>query len=979
MKNLLKILILLNLFIFLAISPVFAGDTGKIIGRITDEKNEPVVGATVLVVGTTRGAASDPDGKFTVIGVPIGTYSIRATAVGFKPVLIKDVKVTPDQTTQLDFKMDSDVLNQKEVVIQGSTLVNSMTVSNTKEIGKDAIENTTAAKTVEDVIKTQAGVVKKGGNLYLRGGRPNEVQYVIDGVPVNNVVGNAGEVVGVNKDIANIYAGNSGSIGGGGIAISSNAIASINVQTSGFDADYGNAQSGIVSVTTKSGSEKYSVGLQYRTDRLAATNENENYESFTFGGPEPLTKYLLPSLGVKIPGTIGFFVSADINRKDGAVTYADNEFYNPVGRKIVLDGFLGGIMNGLGFNFYDNQTNSFTFNSKIKYDIDWKDQVSYSYRASLSTAHNFSNGWKYLADSSALSEKLSTQHVVAWTHFFNEKSLIKVNLSRLQLIDKNDLAGLTPDQYPQVINESPSGNDFDVDGNGFNDFGSSQRWYKADSRQWNFRLDYNGQVHPLHTLKTGFEVTYEELSSTEILNPTRALQYSDNLYYQAPYPHFLVEYYMNRGLNLGENKGEYSGYGTSRWVMQNYPNRGALYIQDNIEFQGLNLHVGLRYDYFDKGRQIFYDDYINNYVLNTRGSVAYYPEWVLAQGTDENGIPNNGRFLDDLPRFWYYFTHGKFTPRLAIGYPVTDRIVFYFNYGYFLQYPDRDHYYRELFSGLSGDWAGNPNLEPQKTIAYEAGFEDQFTDDMSFAVHAFYKDNFAYSTLVKAVSDLKTYENTEYGSTRGFEITANQAFTSNLSSTVTYSYQVAKGISSDPTASVVKNLNLPRETRLDFDQTHTLNLFMVYKVGYNEEGTFFGLFPFNNYSCSFTWSYGSGYPYTPYIGGNSASLENQYLHNDATLPYSSNIDLSFSKGILLFGKLNTSVTLEIINLLNRRNVTSGDGGSGFNSYAGRPYAFGDYDPSSGFIYRYNGMESRVPAIIFSAPRQILLGIKINLD
>ncbi|TAK56194.1 MAG: carboxypeptidase regulatory-like domain-containing protein, partial [Bacteroidetes bacterium] len=52
-----------------------AGNDGKIIGRVTDEKGEPLVGVNVLVVGTTRGASTDPDGKYVIIGVPIGSYT----------------------------------------------------------------------------------------------------------------------------------------------------------------------------------------------------------------------------------------------------------------------------------------------------------------------------------------------------------------------------------------------------------------------------------------------------------------------------------------------------------------------------------------------------------------------------------------------------------------------------------------------------------------------------------------------------------------------------------------------------------------------------------------------------------------------------------------------------------------------------------------------------------------------------------------
>ncbi|MBI1807735.1 MAG: TonB-dependent receptor, partial [Ignavibacteria bacterium] len=790
---------------------LIAGNTGKIVGRVADKGNgEPIIGANVLVVGTQRGSVTDIDGKFTIIGVPVGSQTVRASQVGFTTVEFTDVKIGADETTQLNFQLSS-----SEVIIGGVTttadakLVNSNVTTGTVNVSAKSIESIPNVKSVEDVLKLQAGVVKQGNNLFLRGGRANEVQYLVDGVPTNNIVGNSGELVATNSanaQLQQLYAGvQSGVIGGGasGLALSANSIQSVSVQTSGFDADYGNAQSGIINITTKSGGEKFTGSMQYRTDRVANTNQNEYYSAFSVGGPEPLSKYVLPGLGAKIPGNLTFFLSADADRADGVYNYVHNDFYNPVERKIQLDGFLGGLLNGMGFKFRDNQKNSFTFNSKLKYDISGNDQVSYGYRASLTSKHDYYNDWKYRADSSALGAGLSIQHNLSWQHFFTSNSFIRMYLAKNENKDGNDVAGIKPTDYSSATEK------LDVNNDGFNDLATSQRWYNSLTKVWSFRVDLNSQVHPLHLLKTGFEFNLESVNSTEILNPTKPFNNANGDQQNPPNP------------DLRYSRGDYPGYGEFRWNINNYSNRGGLYVQDNIEFSGLNLHMGLRYDYLDIGRQVYYQDYVDAWkaAYDWRDSIegAPNPPWVEALGFDDkvaaDGSPIKvSRGLSDSKRFFYYLFHGNFSPRLSIGYPVTDRIVFYFNYGHFLQYPDRDNYYRDPFVASKGSTFGSPSLKPQRTVAYEAGFEDQFADDLAFAIHAFYKDIFDLATVVSR-GDYQVYRNLDYASARGFEITLNQALTGNFSTSVSYSYQIAKGRSSNPLASIYQpQFQLPRET-----------------------------------------------------------------------------------------------------------------------------------------------------------------------
>ena len=114
-----RILLLAALATILLASPLIAGNTGKIVGKITDKNTgEPLFGVNVSVVGTTRGATTDPDGKFNIIGIPIGSYAVRASAIGYANSEVKDVKIGADETTQLNFQMST---SEVEVAFQWNT------------------------------------------------------------------------------------------------------------------------------------------------------------------------------------------------------------------------------------------------------------------------------------------------------------------------------------------------------------------------------------------------------------------------------------------------------------------------------------------------------------------------------------------------------------------------------------------------------------------------------------------------------------------------------------------------------------------------------------------------------------------------------------------------------------------------------------------------------------------------------------------
>ncbi|MBI5215936.1 MAG: von Willebrand factor type A domain-containing protein [Ignavibacteriae bacterium] len=156
--------------------------TGRITGKVVDEQGNPLVGTTVVLVGTTRGAVTDSHGNYTIIGIPSGTYSLRISNIGYASLEITDVKVESNQSISLmTSTLQSSALEMKEVTVTANRpIIKSQSSSSYKSVTRK-MDN---IPTVGDAGQLQSGVVKQGNNLFLRSGRSNEGQYVVDGVPV---------------------------------------------------------------------------------------------------------------------------------------------------------------------------------------------------------------------------------------------------------------------------------------------------------------------------------------------------------------------------------------------------------------------------------------------------------------------------------------------------------------------------------------------------------------------------------------------------------------------------------------------------------------------------------------------------------------------------------------------------------------------------------------------------------------------------
>ncbi|MBC6949776.1 carboxypeptidase-like regulatory domain-containing protein, partial [candidate division KSB1 bacterium] len=151
---------MLLLAFFVHSSLAFAGTTGKISGVVREkDTRNPLPGVNVIVLGTTLGAATDANGRYFILHVPPGTYSVKASSMGYQATTISNVKVSVDLTSTVNFDLASTVLETGEAVeiVAQRPLIQKDGVTTMQVVEADVVENM-VADDFKDVLTLNSGV-----------------------------------------------------------------------------------------------------------------------------------------------------------------------------------------------------------------------------------------------------------------------------------------------------------------------------------------------------------------------------------------------------------------------------------------------------------------------------------------------------------------------------------------------------------------------------------------------------------------------------------------------------------------------------------------------------------------------------------------------------------------------------------------------------------------------------------------------------
>jgi outer membrane receptor protein involved in Fe transport len=896
--------VLLCLFCALISFNTLYAQRGSIFGRITDSKTKTgLPGVNVMIKGTYYGASTDVDGNYNIMNINPGIYTLTYTLIGYTPVTRTGVKVDADskQNISLNLVETALTLDQEVLVIGEKPLLNIEETSSKRSISAQDIE-TAVVEDIKDVVSMQVGVVKTDNEIHIRGGRANENAYLLDGVSVQDPLAGTGF----------------------GLQLSAASIKEVEVITGGYNAEYGQATSGVVNVSTKDGSDKYNLFLSYKQDHLtAAKNSSNNFNTdiaeASLSGPEPITQFLLPELGIKIPGTISFFGNFYMGIADGFITANSNH----KAKQLYSSTFNG-------TTFAPREGNNWFWLGKLTWKPNNETKLTYSFNQSVSINQNSqslqsnlehvepSPGYQYefqnILDNSDTYTHNNIFHTLYWMQTLSTKMFYELKFTRFFTNLRADANGLYWDKYtqPKDIVTFPvqyyDTGDPDkigvIPGDGFYDVGNAYTWHDHYVKEYTFKGDLTYIFSEKNKFKAGFESSFQEMQLIDIYAPWMGTM----------------------------------GYNNDVYKVN--PAFGAFYAQDNITFSGMILNAGLRFDYWFPGKYV--DDAIDN------PDVITIPDEIRARYKDHTYLLFGRRYK------------ARISPRLGVSHPISDNQTLFFSYGHFSKRPKPQFVYAKLnpiSAKSSFQKFGNPDLNPETTVAYELGVRNQFTDNDVLTVTAYYKDIFDYvSTKTAKISNARfaggsfiTYINQDYARSRGVEFEYKKRFGKWFTGSLTGSYSIATGksSSSDEGVLVAKGdmYETIKENFLIWDRPWQFSLNMNFMVPKNEALFGFGNGILDDYNLYVRFFYQSGKRYTPQLLVGYLDNGRPEYTTDWKNIYSKMaedwfwVDLNFEKEFTL-ANINFALLVEVTNILNIRNPTI------INPVTGRAYEYGDPTPSS---------------------------------
>jgi hypothetical protein len=949
---------LLAFCLFFGANWLAAGTTGKLVGTLTDRSTkEPLIGADVLLVGTSVGSSTDMNGNYMIINVPPGVYSVRVSMIGYKTLITENVKLSVDMTTTLNAELESTVIEAGEVVtvVAERALVQKDMTSSLSSVSADEIKDL-PVQSIEDVLELQAGVVRTGGQMHIRGGRSSEIAYWVDGVSTTDVFN-----------------------GSSGVTVENSAIQELQVVSGTFNAEYGQAMSGIVKIITKEGGDKLTgeiagyVGDYMSSDPAFNLLKRVDVVTDASGAQHAIGVLDHPLKQFNSIYDIEGNLSGPVPATNGKLTFFTN------GRFISNEGYLygrrwftpygyGGDSSFVSLNPYERITAQGKLSFKITHNLIARYTVFWNRTTNDKT---YLKEFTYAPDGVPMQKSDGLTHIFELNHMLSPKTFYELRINRFyseyqRYLYENPYS--MPDYITTMVTDSATGrisNVYSPDPDGplgyvdpdlynaaptgysFNSSGNVLDHYERSSAYWVGKFDLTSQINKMHQIKTGLEARFHELklNSYTIIPKTVPGKSEALIPFESDVPDISS---------------------VQRKVYTRNPLEFSAYVQDKIELRDLVVNLGVRFDYFDS-RGVVPADPTDPSIYT-----PMKPEHIYRPGTmDSLSIAERRAIMEKDAKSTY-----AISPRLGLSFPITEKGVIHFSYGHFFQIPDFQYLYSspDFNLGLGGGnfILSNAELKPQRTIQYEIGLQQQLTHDLGVDVSLFYRDvrdwvgqtplQETYNPVVKYVM----YMNLDYENVRGITVKIEKRMTSNLSVRVDYTYQKAEGTYTSPNDAYTAYVNHQQKRLalipMGFDQPHTLNALIRYHLG--------------RWTVSAIGQLTSGTPYTPanptgeVIGGVEAI---GLAYNSEYTPTRRNVDLTVNREFLL-GKQRLNAFINVYNLFDFRDALTvyGDTGKADMTSAIDPAKHGYVASRIGTVEEWAKQPSW-----YSAPRQIQVGLSVG--
>lgn len=983
MKKFLFVIWILGLFV----SFIYAQTaTGKLAGKITDARTgDPLPGANVLILGTEMGAATNARGEYFIINIVPGTYDVRISFVGYATQIVKDVRIVAGITKELNASLEEETAELKEIVVTSQRTFFEQKATNTvKVIDKEEIARV-PVRGVQKIAALNAGVVMAEGSggvdgnaaINVKGGRGNEVLYVIDGVVQNDPYWNASFT-----------------------QVSNSAIEQISFQIGGFEAKYGQAQSGIINVTTKSGSSQYSFFGDVLTSEFT-DDYGYNLYTLNLGGPiiPNFSKHTFflsaergwfldqdpPAVPIEFNSPIRIGGDLMIIKPDGSKEIWKPGMEIPGGATVRYEN----VVYSSGKYVYKfkphNTRGSWRFSGKTYHDFN---PFTVRFGAIINLINRRLFDYSYVKNNSYMNpvyEQQNYSYSARISQNLGANSFWNLNFGYRIFKDKqthpifgDDLEKWGDTLYNPFIklNNYYQGAFFDSDSIGiFSDEGSFDYAYSKNANYaYQVDFDFTSQVGR-HLFEFGVGAQLHELHRYAISPMALARSIREPGLVKDRFTRYKERIPFYWGYNI---YGDSFTEGDSV-VPAKKPIIAYAYIQDRFELPDLVINFGLRFDYLDSKSDVIKDPtkpfrFGNPELLDPEDFEPKKPEWYIS-------------------------------PRLGIGFPVTTTTVFHAQYGKFIQAPSLADIFTwprhfEVLLVDGNRLARTGRISSEVTTQYELGFRQIFGDNLAaLGLTAFYKNtkgliNWTTTVFQRPSGEINTYfgpSNADFGTIKGVTLTIDLARIQFISLSFNYTYQIAEGTGSSTNSSYVATFRNPDFSvpkviaPLDFDQRHTGTVIVDVFIPEGKLGIF------ERTGLNILAEFASGRPYTPLEeqdispqgGGETNYGDTKGYVNSRYGPGRFKVDLKLEKTFKFFGNMLVTPYLWIDNVFDADNVVNVYRSTGspwttgyLNTPKGKAVA-GSVPYPEYFIADYTSLERNPDN--FGIPRQIKLGLKVNFS
>ena len=744
------------LLIVLSTSVIFPGQTGKIAGTVKDKSTgESLIGVNIFIEKTSIGAASDSNGDYFIVNIPPGEYTVVASMIGYQSMKVTKVFVTADKTTNISFELEVQRLELSEevVVTAEKMIIRKDLTSSELSVTSREIKNL-PVESLADILQLKAGVVTDaGGGIHIRGGRTSEVSYLVDGITVNDNYS-----------------------GGSGANVDIQFMEEVKVISGVFNAEYGQALSGVVDVITKQGSNKFQANISVSSGDYLSNNKDVFFNIDKFN----------PTSTNEIKANI----SGPLN------ILSKNFSYNLAFRRFSNDGYLYGqrrfnpkdssFQEGDVFHIVSTGDNKFismdpflnyNFQGKFAFNLFQELKISNLFLWDKTESKYYNHIFKLNPDGLPQKFTNTLNNITTLTYVFSPSTFLDVKYSYSRNEEKSYVfEDIRDPRYanPEFLNQLTSYAFL----TGGTDMGHSSRITNTNI----IKADLFSQVDYYNGIKTGIEFNLGKIEPNNEI-----VKYQDTLKV------FDFNYFINQG------KFEYN------------PVSFAWYLQDKVEYKSVIINAGVRYDYFNSNGKIPIDlsDPENSSKINAKAQHQVSPRLGIAFPISVDGTIHfsYGHFFQ-LPPYSYLYSNPNY--RVGPGGLYTLMGNANLKAQSIVAYELGLHY--QFF-----DMIGLEVIGYYKDITNLLGTEIQDTYIKS--------DRYAL------------YVNRDYGKSRGFTFSLTKRPTEDhISVSLDYTLQIAEGNASDPNDAFNRAQGTPPQqpniqvVPLNWDQRHTINLSLFYII-----------------------------------------------------------------------------------------------------------------------------------------------------